>query len=511
MSYDTVDGYSLLFGGYVSSPSQSYPMNDTWMYTGGGWEPSGLNIVLVGIAFGQQGVLENTTGGIQAGDSQNVTAEVGCTDGLFSVGVCPSESGMTYAWSVNNTLLTLSLTTGPKTMVTAGSEPGKVLLTLSVTLNGVSRSGYIFITIPEQASPPSSPASPSYTWIYALAAGLLLLLVVIIIVVQRRRRRNAYTEGEGPDHGALLGESLPPDSGAWQFEHPQPDYFSGVTFPQPPPEWQVDPTVAYGTYQTPAPPPPSPETDRQPQAFPSERLTPDAYRSWALRVTPEGIDVEEIGHHREAAPVRDAEFTTVDASVATSSPRPLRGVPSTEDAYMLLYVIAQRPRSLDAIKQMVNLPDDSLASLLRALEKASMIVTGTNSTTRIRVYAITPVGRHFLQSALGEASNAVPPSEALPPARSASAAKGGPPPSPQPRPSRPVEGVEMDGLRPEDVNPQARAVPKGSYQAWSADVVGGSANIHEIGGEGAKREAAERERIRRLLEYRENQRRQRGQ
>ncbi len=441
----------------------------------------------------------------------HVGARVALT-GSASGGLAP----YTYVWSLNG-VNESSLGILP-TQNLQFSNPGNYTYRLWVTdsKGDVAVSNPVTIEVSpvstQTQTGPSATAFPLWALlaIVVLVAALLLFLVVVIIVVPRRRKRNSHTEREGLDQEALPGESLSSDSGAWQFEQPQPDYFSGVTFPQPPPEWQVDPTAAYGTYQAPAPPPPAPEPDRQSHAFPSEKLNPDAYRSWALRVTPEGIAVEEIGHQKEAAPVRDAEFTTIDASVATTSPGPQRGVPSTEDAYMLLYVIAQRPRSLDAIKQVVNLPDDSLASLLRALEKASMIVTGTNSTTRIRVYAITPVGRHFLQSALGEASNAVPPSEALPPARSASASKGGPPPSPQPRPSRPVEGVEMDGLRPEDVNPQARAVPKGSYQAWSADVVGGSANIHEIGGEGAKREAAERERIRRLLEYRENQRRQRG-
>jgi YVTN family beta-propeller protein len=61
--------------------------------------------------------------------TQSFTATPGCTGGT-----CPA--GTTYAWAVNNTLGSLSATTGPTTTFTAGPVAGPVTMTVTASLNG---------------------------------------------------------------------------------------------------------------------------------------------------------------------------------------------------------------------------------------------------------------------------------------------------------------------------------------------------------------------------------------
>jgi hypothetical protein len=80
-------------------------------------------------------------------------------------------------------------------------------------------------------------------------------------------------------------------------------------------------------------------------------------------------------------------------------------------------------------------------------------------------------------------------------------------------PSGPVESPQIQGFRPQDVNPQAQAVPKGAYQAWSADTGGAKTTVTPIGGaaQQSQSDEAEKERVRKLLEAWEQKKRQQQQ
>jgi YVTN family beta-propeller protein len=91
------------------------------------------------------------TGGIAS-----FTANVTCSSE-------PCPSGTAYAWSLNNSLGSLSSAVGSSTTLTAGTKPGVVSLTVNATLNGVTRSASAAITIsssriPEITSVAVSPA-----------------------------------------------------------------------------------------------------------------------------------------------------------------------------------------------------------------------------------------------------------------------------------------------------------------------------------------------------------------
>jgi YVTN family beta-propeller protein len=71
---------------------------------------------------------------------QNFTATSVCTGGA-----CPA--GTTYTWSLNNTLGTISATTGAVTLFTAGATAGPLILTLTASLNGNTAIDPINVTI----------------------------------------------------------------------------------------------------------------------------------------------------------------------------------------------------------------------------------------------------------------------------------------------------------------------------------------------------------------------------
>lgn len=74
------------------------------------------------------------------------TATPQCTGGS-----CPA-SGITYAWSLNNSLGTVNPTTGSSTTFQAGTTPGTVSLTVTATLNSISQKASSTITIPQPAT-----------------------------------------------------------------------------------------------------------------------------------------------------------------------------------------------------------------------------------------------------------------------------------------------------------------------------------------------------------------------
>ena len=77
---------------------------------------------------------------LHTGKSATFVATSSCTGG-------PCPSGISYSWSINNTLGILNTTTGPSVKFTAGSTPGSVTLRVNATLNGITVTGTSHITM----------------------------------------------------------------------------------------------------------------------------------------------------------------------------------------------------------------------------------------------------------------------------------------------------------------------------------------------------------------------------
>ncbi len=401
--------------------------------------------------------------------------------------------------------------------------------TYNVSLTVADHAGHSvqsWLTLTVLAPTPVTTGGTDWTPYILASVAILAIAVVLLFLILRRRK---------PARGAIRGTATGPGyAGSWTGAPPEPPpdpaaaapssfgvpstYYAGVTFAQAPDDWNRDPLISYGTYR-PTPPP-------APEPLPGLRgpnLAANGYRPWALKINADGIDVEDLGRQRaQKGPFQDAAFHRVEEDSAVSTPQFVQTAPSPADAYVILYGLAQRPRSIDALKQMVPLTDDAVAMLLQALEKAKLVAHGSNNTTKAVVYAITPAGRQLTKRALTAASEAVRPEPAglpapsglgapaasiasqVPSATPKDAERKVPPSTPQ---KPPVKAVDVGGFHPQDVNPKAQNVPQGAYQAWSADILGGTANVHEIGGQGAKHEAEERERIRKLLESWKGQKR----
>lgn len=534
-------------------------------------------------------------GGLSAasvtGSMVNVSASVNApTRFTWSVGVTDSQSNVARAWG--------NVTVYPSLSVAASAVNSGATLTITSTVSG-GASPYTYLWHVNKATYLTTPnatasANGSVSWTLVvtdlngasawangswspagtqgqgglsptmlasiLAVGVVLALLILLLVVFPRSRRRG-NPASSSSQSSTLDEMAPKaeipgvtaggattagGSPAWSVQPgPPADYYSGLTFAEPPPIWSTDPTRAYGTYE------PQPPQSPAPAAGPhSSKLRPEAYKPWALRITPDGIDVEEVGHARvpERGTIVDAEFKPVNDDSETTSVEVLPSVPSPEDAYTVLMGLAQRPRTLDALKQMVRLTDDAVDMLIQALERSKLIARGTRGGSALTVYAITPIGRQLMQVAISAATGEMGTPAGLPaPASAQPSAVSSAPTVETPmlvrtvsessqsvyqtrhfdgrpasedldvakkvkRPTTPTSEQEpsptVDGFRPEDVNPQARVVPKGAYQAWSAELgKGQGATVQEIGPEASRREAEERERIRRLLEARAAQKR----
>jgi hypothetical protein len=152
-------------------------------------------------------------------------------------------------------------------------------------------------------------------------------------------------------------------------------------------------TAAYGTYHVteadrarfveevnfPGKTGPASTTSSQPTAAKIDLATD---RPWSLKITPEGIIVEDIA--ASSVPIGGV----VTAEIVKKRPPAVTG----EHAYQILSSLASKPRSIDGIKQNVPVDDVELFALLAALTQAKLIVRGTTSAG-MTAFALTPLGR----------------------------------------------------------------------------------------------------------------------
>lgn len=125
----------------------------------------------------------------------------GATLTLSSVASCGSEAcegTFSYAWSLNNSLGTLSPASASYVTFLAGSQPGVANLTLTVTQGSSSGSAWVTVhVLPGKSTSPPPAGGISALEVAAIAGGgvaVVFALVAVVLVMSRRRRRR----GGGP-------------------------------------------------------------------------------------------------------------------------------------------------------------------------------------------------------------------------------------------------------------------------------------------------------------------------
>ncbi|MDE1822212.1 MAG: hypothetical protein KGJ23_15815 [Euryarchaeota archaeon] len=391
-----------------------------------------------------------------------------------SVSVAAGASGglgpYAYAWSLNGTNSTSLGTSASISLIFAHPGNYSYVAWASDSWGEIARSPTVVVEVLPPAGPgrpQGGPAQSALSPSTLVAASLLSVSVAVtfLVLFVRRRRRASRDQREGEDAAAPIPPSAPPG------------YLEGVAVT--PAEWDesVDHGSAYGSYSVGPEDPmelfesvqgPGPQPEGEFRAA-AKSLGQDAYRPWSLKITPEGIEVEEIARSPAHPEAIDAEFTTVEEkSGAQADPSRTEPRASPQDAYALLQALSAKPRSLEAIKLLLPLEDFELFALLAGLSKAKLIARGTRAQTKETVFVLTPLGRklgrRFLVAADREqvAKRAALPAVATPQKSSASPLTLG-------------KGVRVqdahrigelrgtldeespfEGLRPEDVNPQLK-------------------------------------------------------
>lgn len=99
--------------------------------------------------------LSETTATVEVGQSLSITASASCT-------TSPCPSGVSYAWVTNNSLGSVSPSTGSSTVFTAGASSGALSLEVTATLNGLNKTAAAAITISSSAVPALTGVSLNY-------------------------------------------------------------------------------------------------------------------------------------------------------------------------------------------------------------------------------------------------------------------------------------------------------------------------------------------------------------
>ncbi len=106
-----------------------------------------------------------------------------------SSGSCPS-GGVSFVWSLNNTLGHLSSSTGQSVTFTAGPHDGVVTLTVTATLSGTTpKSNHAVITIGSSGGGGSGGGSSNGWLLWVLVGGIAGVAVVAVVLVYLLKMR----------------------------------------------------------------------------------------------------------------------------------------------------------------------------------------------------------------------------------------------------------------------------------------------------------------------------------
>jgi YVTN family beta-propeller protein len=149
---------------------------------------------------------------LSAGGSQIFTASPKCTIG-GSTASCPT--GITYVWTMNSTLGSLSSSTGSSvTFATTSSvHSGLVNLQITAKLSGTVVNANTTITI-VPASPNHTTPMTTFPWWIGIIV-LALVLALVFYAIERRHARGLETQPAGvveisPESGVAAGHELGP-------------------------------------------------------------------------------------------------------------------------------------------------------------------------------------------------------------------------------------------------------------------------------------------------------------
>ncbi len=123
-----------------------------------------------------------SSGSVSTGGHLELVATASCLGGA-----CPS--GLTYTWTVNNSALgSLNRTSGSVVNVSAGTKGGALSVTVTASLNGVSReaSANLSITTP---SPGAAPFLSFSLLLLIIAVVVIAVAVVAVVVLLGSRKR----------------------------------------------------------------------------------------------------------------------------------------------------------------------------------------------------------------------------------------------------------------------------------------------------------------------------------
>ncbi|MCL5984102.1 MAG: PKD domain-containing protein, partial [Candidatus Thermoplasmatota archaeon] len=143
-------------------------------------------------------------------------------------GTVPCPTSVSYQWSLNHPLGTLSASGGATVQFTAGASVGTVLLFVNATLNGTTvQSSPVQISIVTPTGGGTTPLVDNpFLWI---GVGLMVALVLVAIVLLFRKRKRETSEG----YPVYPGWQSPPPG---YYPPPQENYPPG--WQPPPPEFR---------------------------------------------------------------------------------------------------------------------------------------------------------------------------------------------------------------------------------------------------------------------------------
>ena len=113
---------------------------------------------------------------VMVNQGQGFSANATC-----SPGPCPSST--TFAWTLNNSLGSVSPSSGTSTQFMAGGAPGSVTLKVNATFNGKTVTRSATVTITQATSPPGNKTAPPTFLGLPGYDGYILLIVVAAAVV----------------------------------------------------------------------------------------------------------------------------------------------------------------------------------------------------------------------------------------------------------------------------------------------------------------------------------------
>ncbi len=174
---------------------------------------------------------------VAEGSSQILAASAAC-----SPSPCPA-SGISYSWSLNNSLGGLNSSTGATVTFIPGSTTGAVTVTVTADLAGITQKGASHITVSAKSSPPNngtgapSGFSESDLILIAAVVGAVAVVAIVALVLMRRKKSPGGAVPPPPTSNVPASPSVtppPPGPVPPPSQLPPPAPGSPPPFPPPP-------------------------------------------------------------------------------------------------------------------------------------------------------------------------------------------------------------------------------------------------------------------------------------